>query len=60
MTLQGINAVFRENKEGRVYGLTFIDNKSGAHKTISDLQRLGYIQYQPSFHPHEGSIISMI
>jgi len=26
----GINAMFRENKEGRIYGLTFIDNKSGA------------------------------
>ncbi|HEY0744373.1 MAG TPA: relaxase/mobilization nuclease domain-containing protein [Chryseosolibacter sp.] len=30
MASQGISALFRENKEGRVYGLTFIDNKSGA------------------------------
>ena len=37
MTSQGINAVFRENKEGRVYGLTFVDNKSGAVFNGSDL-----------------------
>jgi hypothetical protein len=33
----GINAMFRENKEGRVYGLTLIDNKSGAVFNGSDL-----------------------
>ena len=33
----GINAIFRENKEGRVYGLTFIDNKSGVVFNGSDL-----------------------
>lgn len=37
MQSEGINAVFRENKEGRVYGLTFIDNKSGAVFNGSDL-----------------------
>lgn len=26
----GINPVFRENKDGRVYGITFIDNRKGA------------------------------
>lgn len=29
MTSRDINAMFRENKEGRVYGLTLIDNESG-------------------------------
>lgn len=29
MASHGINAMFHENKEGRVYGLTLIDNKSG-------------------------------
>jgi len=29
--------MFRENKEGRVYGLIFIDNKSGAVFNGSDL-----------------------
>jgi hypothetical protein len=37
MTLQGINAMFRENKEGRVYGLTFVDNRNGAVFNGSDL-----------------------
>jgi hypothetical protein len=37
MASHDINAMFRENKEGRVYGLTFIDNKSGAVFNGSDL-----------------------
>jgi hypothetical protein len=37
MNFYGINAMFRENKEGRVYGLTFIDNKNGAVFNGSDL-----------------------
>lgn len=41
MHSEGINAVFRENKEGRVYGMTLIDNKSGAVFNGSDLGK-GY------------------
>lgn len=41
MTSHGINAMFRENNEGKVYGLTFIDNKSGAVFNGSDLGK-GY------------------
>lgn len=37
-----------------------LNSKTTYHKTISDLQRLGYIQYHPSFHPLEGSMIYMI
>jgi hypothetical protein len=37
MTSQGIYAMFRESKDGRVYGLTLIDNKSGAVFNGSDL-----------------------
>ena len=37
MNFYGVNAMFRENKEGRVYGLTFIDNKKGAVFNGSDL-----------------------
>jgi len=37
MNFHGINAAFRENKDGRVYGLTFIDNKEGAVFNGSDL-----------------------
>lgn len=37
MNFYGINAVFRENKDGRVYGLTFIDKKKGAVFNGSDL-----------------------
>jgi hypothetical protein len=37
MSFYGVNAMFRENKDGRVYGLTFIDNKKGAVFNGSDL-----------------------
>jgi hypothetical protein len=37
MNLYGINAMFRENKDRRVYGLTFIDNGKGAVFNGSDL-----------------------
>lgn len=33
----GINPVFRENKDGRVYGITFVDNRRGAVINGSDL-----------------------
>jgi len=37
MNFYGLNAMFRESKEGRVYGLTFVDNKKGAVFNGSDL-----------------------
>ena len=37
LTSQGINAMFRENKEGRIYGLTFIDNIKSVVINGSDL-----------------------
>ena len=37
MNFYGVNAMFRENKDGRVYGLTFIDNRKGAVFNGSDL-----------------------
>jgi len=37
MNFYGVNAIFRESKDGRVYGLTFIDNKKGAVYNGSDL-----------------------
>lgn len=37
MNFYGVNAMFRENKDGKVYGLTFIDNKKGAVFNGSDL-----------------------
>jgi hypothetical protein len=37
MNFHGIDAVFRENKEGRIYGLTFIDNKQRCVFNGSDL-----------------------
>jgi hypothetical protein len=33
----GINPVFRENKDGRVYGITYVDNRKGAVINGSDL-----------------------
>lgn len=37
LNFHGINPVFRENKDGRVYGITFIDNRKGAVFNASDL-----------------------
>jgi hypothetical protein len=37
MNFYGITAMFRENKDGRVYGLTFIDNRKGVVFNASDL-----------------------
>jgi hypothetical protein len=37
LNFHGVNAIFRENKDGRVYGLTFIDSKKGAVFNGSDL-----------------------
>ena len=37
MNFHGVNAMFRENKDGRVYGLTLIDNGKGAVFNGSDL-----------------------
>jgi hypothetical protein len=37
LNFHGINPVFRENKDGRVYGITFIDNRKGAVINGSDL-----------------------
>ena len=28
------------------------------HEKIKELHELGYIDYAPSFHPHEGSLVS--
>jgi hypothetical protein len=37
LNFYGINPVFRENIDGRVYGITFIDNRKGAVINGSDL-----------------------
>jgi len=37
MKFYGVNAMFLESKDGRIYGLTFIDNKKGAVFNGSDL-----------------------
>jgi DNA-binding IclR family transcriptional regulator len=30
------------------------------HKTIQELQKLGYIRYEPSFNPHIGTAVFML
>jgi hypothetical protein len=37
-----------------------IHSKSTYHKTIAELVDMGYITYCPSFHPKEGSIVTLI
>jgi hypothetical protein len=37
LNFHGINPVFRENKDGRVYGITFVDNRKGSVINGSDL-----------------------
>src|SRR5688572_16314119 len=40
--------------------LSRIQSKSTYHKAISELADLGYISYRPSFHPKEGSEITLL
>lgn len=40
--------------------LSRIQSKSTYHKTISDLASMGYIRYHPSYHPMEGSKVSLL
>jgi hypothetical protein len=40
--------------------LSRIQSKSTYHKAISELVDLGYISYRPSFHPKEGSEITLL
>jgi hypothetical protein len=37
-----------------------IQSKSTYHKTISELISMGYIHYRPSYHPVEGSKVSLL
>ncbi len=67
MLFKGGNVVWRqsgvvptEQLKRTVLQFISFNSKTTYHKTISDLQRFRYIQYRPSFHPHEGSIICMI
>jgi hypothetical protein len=40
--------------------LSRIQSKTTYHKTISDLARMGYIRYHPSYHPIAGSKVSLL
>jgi hypothetical protein len=40
--------------------LSRIQSKSTYHKTISELASMGYIRYRPSYHPMEGSKVSLL
>lgn len=46
---KGIDAIFRKNEEGRIYGATFIDNTS---KTILNGSKLGKEFSANTFHKH--------
>jgi hypothetical protein len=37
-----------------------IHSKTTYHKTISELASMGYIRYRPSYHPMEGSKVSLL
>lgn len=37
-----------------------IKSKSTYHRILADLRRSGYIYYDPSYHPQEGSRISLL
>jgi hypothetical protein len=40
--------------------LSRIQSKTTYHKTISELASMGYIRYAPSYHPIEGSKVSLL
>jgi AraC-like DNA-binding protein len=40
--------------------LSRIQSNSTYHKTISELTSMGYINYRPSYHPKQGSKVSLI
>lgn len=40
--------------------LSRIQSKSTYHKAISQLVAMGYISYRPSYHPKEGSEITLL
>jgi hypothetical protein len=40
--------------------LSRIQSKSTYHKAISELVEMGYISYRPSYHPMEGSKVSLL
>jgi hypothetical protein len=40
--------------------LSRIQSKTTYHKTMSELISMGYIHYSPSYHPMEGSKVSLL
>lgn len=40
--------------------LSRIQSKSTYHKAISELVDMGYISYHPSYHPKEGSKVTLL
>lgn len=40
--------------------LSRIQSKTTYHKTISELISMGYIHYRPSYHPMQGSKVSLL
>ena len=40
--------------------LSRIQSNATYHKTINELQYYGYLQYHPSFHPAQGSRVSIV
>lgn len=44
----------------KIMRLSRIQSKSTYHKTILELVELGYISYHPSYHPKEGSKITLL
>lgn len=37
-----------------------IQSKTTYHKMIRDLQKFGYVHYEPSYHPMRGSQVSLV
>ncbi len=40
--------------------LSRIQSKTTYHKTLSELASMGYIRYHPSYHPIDGSKVSLL
>lgn len=44
----------------RLMALSRIHSSATYHKVINELQYYGYLQYHPSYHPEQGSRVSIV
>ena len=58
-TMNGFQQCYNVSRR-QLMRLSRIQSKSTYHKAISELVDMGYISYRPSYHPKEGSEITLL